>query len=368
MYRYIVLSIVAAFCFYSCSRQEAENFPRICVDANAIDGEGIPLSFFCDSLKYVPLETRDSCLLQEVKKIAVDRAGNIYVLDGIGSHSLFKFDAVGRFLHRIGFRGRGPGEYLSAEDFCVYQDSIIEIYDSGKEKILRYTASGNFIGEIPAWEEGCDAFIHVGDTLAFYIDSDYLPNLVIGVGDKKYSFWKKDFLANFSGYQNFSYNGEFILYSAYGNDTIYHFQNEKLQPYYSVDFGKDKLPQRMINSSRLEQTRYCYGVGDVKFTQHFLLFSFFRQGSLVNAVQNRQTGEFRLSKFFDNDIDQIPFLISSNSYFDTTRIATAVDAFSILSSYEYCQEQQSPVSPAFEQSVQPINENSNPVIVFAYLK
>ena len=304
---------------------------------------------------------------QEVKKVMLDQKNNIYVLDGIGTRSLYKFSPTGKFLHRIGDRGRGPGEYLSAEDFNIYQDSIIEIYDTGKEQILCYHASGKFIGSIAAPEEGCQTFIHLQDTLAFYNDSDVLPNLTIQVKDNKYTFWEKDYQTSYSGYRNFSYNGEHILYSAYYNDTIYRFHNEELLPYLYIDFGRNRLPQK-LREGHPRGTHYCYGMGEVKSTPQFLFFSFFYQEKVIQALQDKQTGKLYLSNHFDNNIDQIPFLLCPNGYFDATKIVTAIDAFIVRDYYESCQEHHQAISPALQHLTRQTNENSNPIIVFAYLK
>ena len=359
--------LLCIFLLWNCTTKEEENFLRIRVHVNDISEKGIPLSLFCDSLRYIPLETNDSSLFQEVKKVMLDQKNNIYVLDGIGTRSLYKFSPTGKFLHRIGDRGRGPGEYLSAEDFNIYQDSIIEIYDTGKEQILCYHASGKFIGSIAAPEEGCQTFIHLQDTLAFYNDSDVLPNLTIQVKDNKYTFWEKDYQTSYSGYRNFSYNGEHILYSAYYNDTIYRFHNEELLPYLYIDFGRNRLPQK-LREGHPRGTHYCYGMGEVKSPPQFLFFSFFYQEKVIQALQDKQTGKLYLSSHFDNNIDQIPFLLCPNGYFDATKIVTAIDAFIVRDYYESCQEHHQAISPALQHLTRQTNENSNPIIVFAYLK
>jgi len=55
--------------------------------------------------------------------IAVDKQGNIYVLDSRLS-SIKKFDKNGNFLTSIGKQGQGPGEMQMAAQMLIHEDSL----------------------------------------------------------------------------------------------------------------------------------------------------------------------------------------------------------------------------------------------------
>jgi hypothetical protein len=66
-------------------------------------------------IKYIPLETNDSCLLYSVNNICLTQ-DNIFVSD---SKKLFQFDKSGKFIKQIGSEGRGPGEHDKRIRFAV---------------------------------------------------------------------------------------------------------------------------------------------------------------------------------------------------------------------------------------------------------
>jgi hypothetical protein len=85
------------------------------------------------------LETTQNSLIGEM----IDE---LYVMDSIliigdfsGAKSVFIFNREGKFSHKIGRTGQGPGEYVSIDDFCVDTVSkIIYILDRASNRIHRY--------------------------------------------------------------------------------------------------------------------------------------------------------------------------------------------------------------------------------------
>jgi len=74
----------------------------------------VKLSEICDSLIYIPLETKKGCLIKFINDVQID-GDDIFVQD---RGSLYHFDINGKFLGQLGKAGRGPGEYVCG-GFCI---------------------------------------------------------------------------------------------------------------------------------------------------------------------------------------------------------------------------------------------------------
>lgn len=71
--------------------------------------------------------------------LARDSAGRIYVVD---AGVLAVYSPEGRFVHKIGRKGAGPGEYSASRNVLVGADGLIHVLDGGLGRVSRYTASG----------------------------------------------------------------------------------------------------------------------------------------------------------------------------------------------------------------------------------
>ncbi|MGE4569011.1 MAG: 6-bladed beta-propeller, partial [Bacteroidales bacterium] len=90
---------------------------------------------------YVPLETNDSCLFGDIKKILI-KEDLIFVMDK-ANKTIMIFDQTGKFKAKIDHAGNGPGEYLQINDFDV-KNGLVYLYDI-KSKMLIYTLNGEWI-------------------------------------------------------------------------------------------------------------------------------------------------------------------------------------------------------------------------------
>ena len=83
--------------------------------------------------------------LISVYYLDVDGAGNIYALDG-KAYQIKAFDALGRFIGKIGTVGQGPGEFQSPLMIKITDENELAVMDS-MGKILFYSRDGHFINE-----------------------------------------------------------------------------------------------------------------------------------------------------------------------------------------------------------------------------
>ena len=132
-YTFLLLSLLFSCNSTSNYSQTIENKNLFVVDIDKAEKKDLLyLSTLFKNVKCIPLETTDNSLVGAISKILVYK-GYIYVLDHSIAKSLFVFDNDGRFIRKIGSRGRGPGEYNEINDFTIdYDHGNIIITDYGK--------------------------------------------------------------------------------------------------------------------------------------------------------------------------------------------------------------------------------------------
>lgn len=80
--------------------------------------------------------------------VAWDRAGNIYVADGIGANNrIAKFDKDGRFISHWGSTGNGPGQFAGVKAIAIDAQGNVYAADLGNKRIQVFDANGTFKSE-----------------------------------------------------------------------------------------------------------------------------------------------------------------------------------------------------------------------------
>jgi hypothetical protein len=80
--------------------------------------------------------------------VAWDRAGNIYIADGIGANNrIAKFDKDGRFLKQWGSTGAGQGQFNGVKALAIDAQGNVYAADAGNKRIEVFDAEGTFKSE-----------------------------------------------------------------------------------------------------------------------------------------------------------------------------------------------------------------------------
>ncbi len=108
--------------------------------------------------------------------VAWDRAGNIYVADGIGSNNrVAKFDKDGRFISHWGSTGTGQGQFNGVKALAVDDQGNVYVADVGNKRIQVFDSAGTFKSE----------FGDVGTPIAMCMTRGSTPHLYIShAGDQ----------------------------------------------------------------------------------------------------------------------------------------------------------------------------------------
>jgi hypothetical protein len=103
-------------------------------------------SFFLEEeLSIGGAEGKGEYLFSELRDIAADDEGRIYVLDSKEAHNEIKiFDSKGKCIKTFGKKGQGPGEMSLPSSIEITPQNEIAVNDSSARKIHFFTLEGNF--------------------------------------------------------------------------------------------------------------------------------------------------------------------------------------------------------------------------------
>jgi DNA-binding beta-propeller fold protein YncE len=105
--------------------------PAAAAAANRPPGSGIPGSGF-----------------NRPSDVAWDKAGNIYVADGIGTNNrIAKFDKDGKFITHWGQTGKAPGQFEGVKALAVDAQGNVYAADLGNKRIQVFDGEGKFLRE-----------------------------------------------------------------------------------------------------------------------------------------------------------------------------------------------------------------------------
>jgi hypothetical protein len=80
--------------------------------------------------------------------VAWDKAGNIYVADGIGNNNrVAKFDKDGRFITQWGSTGKTAGQFTGLKSIAVSAAGDVYVADAGNKRIQVFDGEGKFKSE-----------------------------------------------------------------------------------------------------------------------------------------------------------------------------------------------------------------------------
>src|SRR5439155_23365226 len=77
--------------------------------------------------------------------VAWDRAGNIYIADGIGNtNRVAKFDKDGRFIRQWGSTGSDNGQFMGVKSLAIDAQGNVDVADAGNKRIQVFDGDGTF--------------------------------------------------------------------------------------------------------------------------------------------------------------------------------------------------------------------------------
>jgi hypothetical protein len=206
------------------------------------DNSTIPLSEFVESIDIIPLESNDSCILGEIRKIVIHN-DHIFLIESHRPKTVYRFDMQGNFSNSIGVYGQGPMETLELQDFSINEEeNRIYLLDNAKHAIFCYTFDGEFIEKINI-NQGGTRFEYFDSHFYIYADNPVKLRLycltVLNVkGHLESSHFPSRLYPINIGCNSFTKTKDSLFLYKPMNDTIYTLQETELKYAYFFDFGK----------------------------------------------------------------------------------------------------------------------------------
>lgn len=346
------------------------------------------LSQYISDIEYIPIETKSDVLISDVRTIATSD-NYIYVLCS-STQNLYQFGPDGKFVKKIGVRGRAKNEYMAVRS--LYADNETVTLEFGR-KIITYCAQSGEIQSIyePA-DLNCKNFGNVvflkNGTTAIMNSTDQKDVVYIFNPDKKI----KDSLQVFNTVtkkaktsmspENIvvmgnptkqikhpveitldwqyspkicSYKENLRIISPFA-DTILTYKDGKMVPFLTVNYGN------ITQQDRFEPTikpNLAIDASSFMESDNLVLFA------LLNGqkcIFNKADGSaLNLDKGFINDID------GTGDYFSPTQMF-GNKMYQVVSADLFIEAAAKSNSQKMKQVAATLTEESNPVIVVATLK
>ena len=262
-------------------------------------------------MEFVPLETNDSCLIDEIDKLLIAK-NRIFILTR--HEEIFVFNEVGQFIKKVGTKGKGPLEILKPFDISISIDNYLYILDVGK--IIKSDLNGNilsekyfnndYLGSNPvnlyvyddlhmfAWKTATSPLLATHPYHLYAFDNNFKKKQ----GQIPYSHFSLSVVNRFSQCGD----GQVAIAPNDLNDTIYSIKNGEIKPTFVIDInnGEKKKLKPLLASS----------IDDYRFPN-------------------------QLSKFVaDNNLKVITNNVVFNDEYITFSIRTSTDSYRLIYNYK----------------------------------
>jgi hypothetical protein len=217
----------------------------------------LKLSDICDSLIYIPLETKKASLIKSINRVDID-GDDLFIQDG---WKLLHFNRSGKFINQIGRTGRGPGEYICVGFSLNKKEKVIYAMANYKRRVMKFSYNGKLLSNKLKYNRcifrsvyseklnsiiGTDIYsLSKNDSQTYNrIKTLDINNGVITYTKSKYfpdRFFKSDFNINISlfGPQPYVYKG-YAYFKELGSDTIFKRERKGISPHIVLNNYKFK--------------------------------------------------------------------------------------------------------------------------------
>ena len=305
MSKYAYIAIFIAMVIFSCGKDTADDNAKV---FTIEDSDFKDWNSFLKIKEEVRLQGNDSsCIITYCDKCIVD-SGYMYFWDH-KAKVIYRFSADGKFVCKIGERGRALSEYIEIKDMQVdKQASVLKVLDD--RGILNYRLQdGKFIGRtnffssIPA---EYDRFAIIGkDSFLCFTDIRNKFSIVLDTpaGQEGLRESKRFHLVTNCFY---TYDGRCRVVSDYGEFYIDEYADGKLTTLYKFDLGNKQLPGNVLPQTLEEfnvvdnDPTYFKCITDVYETSSWLYALFVGpEQTYYHAFINKNSGKYVFGKNLD---------------------------------------------------------------------
>lgn len=261
-----------------------------------------------DIQQIIPLKG-DSLFLSE--SISVDFAPDRIIVSDLTSKTVHIFDGYGTLIRSFSKSGNGPGEYLSMWQSGYYKETgTIEIYDSQRERILRYDLDGSFV-DMREMKSGMHGGLYCRFHNHYYFNRRYS----YAAKDDRFSVYKTDSLLNvtdrflrykaapgvsFVPRRPFSIVQDTLVYYPTYSQTAYNIVGgNNLTPRYTLDFSGHNMDEKLFSKSYTNPMDFLRDINEsglvcfmnINESTEFIYADFMLRGKYYVAVVNKKNGK-----------------------------------------------------------------------------
>ncbi|MBQ3148855.1 MAG: 6-bladed beta-propeller [Alistipes sp.] len=255
-------------------------------------------------IEYIPLETRQECLVGGDIQDLVFHDDKFYILSD--RKRVQCFDRDGKFLFNVGYEGRGPGEYsllsnISIDDGVVYafcmNERQLHSYDASTGKFIKsYKLSKNYSQVVVR-----DGYIYVaevnldGEKSRFVIDVMPLKNIeevtrlyASAEGEKIYGTWKQLFSSK-----------DCLVWVDDLRGKVWRLVEGKMESWLDFDFGENEWSDEALLAGEFStgvQSKVTM-IPDFYVKGDDIYFEYGCNNKLYSVYYNLKTGNYYNVKF-----------------------------------------------------------------------
>ncbi len=356
--------------------------------------EDINLTRFHADISYIPLETKDDCLLGHIDKMYADSC-YIFILDK-QNFTLCSFNKNGKFQCRYGEIGHGPGEYVGISDFSINnRDKTVYLLDLAGGKVVCYTYSGEYLSEQPLYyyynRFEClnnywvlsSSFAH--NTMSSQLD---LHRLIIAEKSQKLRSRAFPFTENLRA--NFHYENKFVFqktgdghvyYNYIPSNVIYEISDSCCVARYKLksedgkqnwDYLVDLLSSDIAFDNYTKKHRYFSSI--YLMNQEFLVCYFFTPDKRMSTLLfDRQTNHYKYGKLLHGNENTLTNKLLA-SHFDFALLGNTfvnvIQPFEMFKLIDEHKRFQFPLDINGEERnlLSKVTEESNPILMMISIK
>lgn len=327
--------------------------------------------------KYVPLETKDDCLLMEITQLLCTR-DKIFIFD-LYSQTIFVFDYAGQFLHKLHRVGQGPGEYAMISSMSVDEgENLLSVTEAGN-RVLQYDLNTlDYVGDVPmdalSIEKAGDGGFWAYNSLPVLKDDvsyEYHLLRYDKMGNVEHAFLPIDLASGYIMrpiYRFYQSDNHLCFYPPF-TSRVYELEQDTCLARYTLEYENLSYPPlEQLKDWGEHQQNYVDKLRDANFIYSMQLFE--NKGnfvSLFNVGRDAYIGIYnkaqRKGKYF-----QRKSYVSPSDQLDYYQIIGSRGncLISVLKSSEIL-KQQSLIDEDLKDIREELEEDSNPVLLFATL-
>ena len=309
----------------------------------------INLQDIIDTVRYIALETSDAVSIGSINILRFDE-DKIFVGDIDNTQSIYCFNDSGKFIFKIQNQGKGPGEYVSMNDFDLDRDSkFVLVHDAPSKAVLKYDFSGNFISR---HVNGYlfDSFRHIKENTVIayskYIANPGIknfPNSSIFTFNYKTGKVEKSLLTfdddlslfmKIQGLINYTSSSGAVAYIYdYYNNTIYSYEEETFSKRWEFTFGRRDIPDDFwINANfqthkeEIRKGSICGGLINFQIAGNWILGYYPYKSKSNTLLYNRATNSVgTVSELIANSQTGFPVIFLPPYYSDGESIISVIE-------------------------------------------